>query len=86
MRVLRTIVPPATGFLSVANAEVLERSAIGTEAIRHQFLGATVPLEEFQRSDLLASTLIGTSKTSSLIHNIEQFNIACRRRFGSTSR
>jgi hypothetical protein len=47
VRILRTIVPPTTGFLPVADAKFLERSAIGAEAIRHQLLGATVAFQRF---------------------------------------
>lgn len=58
VRILRKIVLPAAAFLSVADAEFIARSAIGADAIRHQFLGTTVVfrrfLEEFQLALLVA--------------------------------
>lgn len=56
--IFNTIVPPAAGFLPITDAELLEHSAIGTEVIRHQLIGATITfqrfLEDFQRSFLVA--------------------------------
>ena len=47
VRIFCTIVGPAAGFLKIDDAEVLEGRTIGAEAIRHHFLGVTVPLQRF---------------------------------------
>ena len=53
VRILRTIVGPTAYFLSIADAKVLQRCAIGAEAIRNNLISGAVAfqrfLQEYQR-------------------------------------